>query len=39
MKLTIKQAKALIIINSEDPIRPARFAEKMWPDSDCWQKS
>ena len=35
--LTEPQRRALEIIRDEPGLRPARFAEKMWPDSPGWR--
>ncbi len=36
MKLTEKTIKALRILRKHGDMRPARFAEKMWPNSEKW---
>jgi hypothetical protein len=37
--MTKSQRKALEILRDHGPILPAAFAEKMWPDSPCWNRS
>jgi len=36
--LTPKQKQALAIVQANPGIRPKRFAELMWPKSDCWER-
>lgn len=38
--LTASEERALAILRASDrPMRPGEFAEKMWPDSEGWQRS
>ena len=37
--LTEPQRRALEIVAEHGPIRPAQFADRMWPDSPGWQRS